>query len=157
MIKEKSFVYKSLKSYSHNSIYMIRNTINDKCYIGRSVSPKTRLLDHLSQLRRGKGFKEMQKDFDKYGEETFETNILEEHLINEHDPVERENFYINKYDSITTGYNKVVPSHGRNSKQFSTTVNATESNLIKELAGIDNISTSKWIRNLIVKELGRRD
>jgi len=60
-------------------IYQIRNRLNGKVYIGRSVNVEKRLSDHRSALRTGRHYSEhMQSAWIKYGEESFELNVIEE-------------------------------------------------------------------------------
>lgn len=53
-------------------VYRIRNIINDRQYIGSSVSVNRRWSDHKRSLRKGKHHSVLlQRSFDKYGEEAF--------------------------------------------------------------------------------------
>ena len=54
-------------------IYGIRNKKTKRIYIGRSKNVEERIRNHLYALRNGKHSNElMQKDFDAYGEKSFE-------------------------------------------------------------------------------------
>lgn len=140
----------------YNSIYMIRNRINGMVYIGRSYDPNARLQNHFSLLKRGAGFKSMQIDYDKYGESSFETEILETHSTNEHDPRKREDYYIEKYNSLEKGYNKRY-AYPRGSMQLTVSVGNYEYEKVRELAKSENLSSSKWVKDLILKEIERID
>lgn len=60
-------------------IYMIRNTINGKLYIGKSVNIKKRFNEHKHELRLGSHHNDyLQKAWNKYGEDAFEFIVLEE-------------------------------------------------------------------------------
>ena len=60
-------------------VYMIRNTINDKLYIGKSVNVKKRFQEHRHELRLGRHHNVyLQNAWDKYGEGAFEFLLLEE-------------------------------------------------------------------------------
>ena len=60
-------------------IYMIRNTINDKLYIGKSVDVKKRFREHKHELRLGRHHNVyLQNAWNKYGEGAFEFLVLEE-------------------------------------------------------------------------------
>lgn len=86
-------------------IYIIRNTINNKVYIGQTIkSVKHRFLNHLSAARRGKDYV-IGKAIRKYGEENFYVETLEECLKSKLN--EREVYYINFYNATNTkfGYN----------------------------------------------------
>lgn len=142
--------------YTHNTIYMIRNKALNKCYIGRSIQPDRRLSDHFTFLRHGKGFIEMQKDFDEYGEDSFEVEILETLPLKECDPVEREDYYILKYNAIKGGYNsKMASPYG--SVQITAVVDKYVRNRVKELARADKVSASQWIGDIVRKEIERAD
>ena len=59
-------------------IYMIRNTITDKLYIGKSVNIKKRFNEHKHELRNGCHHNDhLQKAWNKYGEDAFEFHVLE--------------------------------------------------------------------------------
>lgn len=58
-------------------VYMIRNIVNGKSYIGSSITPIFRIKCHFSKLENGKhSIEDFQTDFDKYGKEAFECRIL---------------------------------------------------------------------------------
>lgn len=147
---------RNYNKYKYNSIYSIRNTVTNKIYIGRSVRPESRVKQHFSYLRSGKGYKEMQKDFDVYGESSFDYQILETHLIKDADPREREDFYINKFDTLNNGYNS---SPGIRKGSFSMSTNVTEEmyKLIKRISSNENRTASSWIKEAVVEKLERID
>ena len=63
---------------SKSYIYMLYNFANNKIYVGHTVHPEIRKRDHINALRRGSHpNKEMQADFDKFGDVFFFT-IIEE-------------------------------------------------------------------------------
>ena len=87
-------------------IYMIKNKVNGKIYIGKTKDFYDRKRDHFNALRKNEHCNEhMQMAFNKYGEENFEMSILEVCAIEELD--EKEIYYINKYNSRNRkiGYN----------------------------------------------------
>lgn len=102
-------------------IYAIINTVNQKIYIGQTVNFKNRKRQHFSELRlnqHGKGSKKgnrqtdhLQKSYNKYGECIFEWKILE--YCKEEKLVEREQYYIDKYNSANPhcGYNLSIKAH----------------------------------------------
>ena len=58
-------------------IYSITNKLNNKRYIGQSIDIETRIKRHFRELRRGVHHcHHLQRAFDKYGEDNFETEIL---------------------------------------------------------------------------------
>lgn len=61
------------------TIYRIRNTTNDKFYVGSTVNTKTRFTTHRSRLRRGKHHSAyLQAAWNKHGEANFAFEVLEE-------------------------------------------------------------------------------
>ena len=60
-------------------IYVIKNTINDKMYIGQSVDIYHRWMQHKADLRNDHHHNEhLQRAWNKYGEENFEFCVLTE-------------------------------------------------------------------------------
>lgn len=89
----------------YGRIYIIRNTINNKVYIGQTkVSLKLRFQNHLSAARKGKDYI-IGKAIRKYGEENFYIELLEECTIEELN--EREKYWILYFNSTNNkfGYN----------------------------------------------------
>ena len=89
----------------YGRIYIIRNTINSKVYIGQTkVSLKLRFQNHLSAARNGKDYV-IGKAIRKYGEENFYIELLEECTIEELN--ERERYWISYFNSTDNkfGYN----------------------------------------------------
>lgn len=91
-------------------IYCIKNKVNNKVYIGKSINIYSRLYQHLSDLNTGKR-KSKNSHFlnawEKYGRDNFEYFVLEylepiEELVKE-----KELYWILKYNSIDRkfGYN----------------------------------------------------
>ena len=82
-------------------IYKITNTINGKCYVGKSVDIKRRWAEHKKISKRKdvqeqKGFL-LSKALKKYGLNNFKFEILE--LVkDENNLIEREKFYYNLYN-----------------------------------------------------------
>ena len=93
-------------------IYSITNKLNNKRYIGQSIDIETRIKRHFRELRRGVHHcHHLQRAFDKYGEDNFETEILL--ICNENDDLnEKEKEYIEKYDSYRNGYNLTMGGKG---------------------------------------------
>jgi group I intron endonuclease len=94
-------------------IYKITNLINGKNYIGQSKRIEYRWKDHIkhSKYENGEGYNyPLYQAFRKYGLENFEFTILEECSISELD--DKEQFYIDKYNSILQGYNQARVGQG---------------------------------------------
>lgn len=86
-------------------VYAIRNTVNDKHYIGSaSVSLKTRWYAHKKMLRDRKHFnRHLQSAWDKYGEESFEFLVLLR--IQPNRCLEIEQYYIDYHWCMKSCYN----------------------------------------------------
>jgi group I intron endonuclease len=100
-----------------SGIYLIKNILDDKVYIGSSINLKDRRYKHFWMLERGiHDNQHLQNSYNKFGEENFKFEILENC---EYDLlVEKENYYIEKYKSIDSefGFNlaKVTESRRNN-------------------------------------------
>ena len=85
-------------------IYYIRNKINDKMYIGQSTNIDARWSHHKTDLRNNNHHNHhLQYAWNKYGEDNFEFNVIQECNIDELDS--KEMYYIKKYKTFTDGYN----------------------------------------------------
>ena len=71
-----------IKQYRKNqpaAVYKIENTKTGQVYIGQSTGYKARWRGHKSKLRRNKhGNPKLQEDYDKYGLDVFEFDIIKE-------------------------------------------------------------------------------
>ena len=91
-------------------IYLIKNDINEKVYIGQSVNAANRFAQHKSEARLKSNQMLIHKAIRKYGEEHFELVILEKQVENFD---EREKFWIQFYNSLQpNGYNICVGGEG---------------------------------------------
>ena len=89
----------------YGRIYIIKNTVNDKVYVGQTkVSLKLRFQNHLSAARNGKDYI-IGKAIRKYGEDKFYIELLEECTVEELN--EREKYWIAFFNSMDNrfGYN----------------------------------------------------
>lgn len=91
-------------------IYIFRCKANGRVYIGSSRYLGRRVSVHLQRLRNGTHHsRKLQHCFDKYGDNAFEINILEfvpqTHKNIRDELVQREQFYIDFYDSASNGLN----------------------------------------------------
>ena len=89
----------------YGRIYIIRNTVNDKVYVGQThVSIKLRFQNHLSAARRDLDYV-IGKAIRKYGEDKFYVELLEECLVEELN--EREQYWISFFEATNNrfGYN----------------------------------------------------
>lgn len=69
----------SIPTYDKTGVvYSIRNIATGREYIGGTRKYRNRILGHLTNLRNGKHHsKKMQFDFDAFGENDFEVQVLE--------------------------------------------------------------------------------
>jgi len=99
-------------------IYKIENLVNSKVYIGQSKDINMRFLGHKSVLRRNKhGNEYLQRAWNKYGEDKFIFEILEECLLNDLDLNEIK--WINKYNTLDTNFGYNIESGGNKLKTLS--------------------------------------
>lgn len=90
-------------------IYMIRNKVDNKIYIGQSVDIKARWRVHLWKLRNNVHFNNrLQNSWNKYGEDSFEFTILvSSNSFSRYELNELEEYYILGFNSCDSmfGYN----------------------------------------------------
>lgn len=85
-----------------SGIYKIVNTLNNKFYVGSSVSLKKRHNDHFNSLASNKHKnKHLQHAYNKYGKQHFKFEIIEL-VIDLNNLISREQFYI---DTLKPHYN----------------------------------------------------
>ncbi len=80
------------------AIYMIKNIINGKSYIGASIKPYRRVKQHLSYYQpdtRICGSTAIASEIYEYGKESYVWGVIE--YVSEKLLSEREKYYINKY------------------------------------------------------------
>ena len=89
-----------------SGIYIIRNTINNKVYIGSAVCCKQRFIGHKSDFKNKKHNDRFQNFVNKYGIKTLHFDIIE-YVSDKHKLIEREQYWINFYHSYKSknGYN----------------------------------------------------
>ena len=100
------------KCVNISGIYLFRNKINEKCYVGQALKIRKRFLQHMSKYR-GNSSYPLYQALHKYGLENFEFEILEtfERLNSEElkDILnKREIYWIEYYESYKTGYNQTL-------------------------------------------------
>ena len=79
-------------------VYLVKNLINGKCYIGQSKRPYKRSCEHFTihNSSKSKAFNpNIQSDLKQYGRKSFVFGIIEHCEINQ--LLEREQYYINLY------------------------------------------------------------
>lgn len=101
------------------SIYIIKNTINDKVYIGQTIqSVERRFNKHKNDSLKDYGVYKTNKFYraiKKYGFENFYYEILEDN-INEERLDEREIYWIKYYNSYENGYNSTLGGQATRNK-----------------------------------------
>lgn len=89
----------------NHSIYLIRNTINGKCYVGRTIDPKRRKLHHFSNLRINAHHNHyLQNAFNAYGEAAFVFEVIETGISSD-DINARESLWVSEYERQGGCYN----------------------------------------------------
>lgn len=97
-------------------IYIITNTVNDKVYIGQVGKGKNKTFmkrfdEHIWALNNNRHCnKHLQRAWNKYGEDSFTFDILEECSKDKLD--EREKYWIDYYNSYKNGYNCTLGGDG---------------------------------------------
>lgn len=82
-------------------IYKIENLVNGKVYIGQSVDIYRRIWEHSNELKNNNHYnKYLQRAYNKYGEENFKFEIIEE--CEEDSLTEREQYWIDYYNGINS-------------------------------------------------------
>lgn len=99
-----------------NVIYYIKCVISNKYYIGQASYYDKRIGTHVSLLRKNKHKnKHLQSAWNKYGEQNFIFNIIEEGLTKE-EMFEKETFYINKFNALNRKFGYNICKETRNRK-----------------------------------------
>lgn len=128
-------------------IYKIYNTVENKCYIGKSLNIEGRWSAHKNLLRNGKHHsKKMQLDFDKYGMNSFEFRIIK--VVD--DPLwldYYESYYAEKYNAFNEGYNTAKLHKSQDIKFVLDNMEQLENEWVKTLDFVTYIlKKSKWTR-----------
>lgn len=116
-------------------IYIIRNTINNKVYIGKTLdSIENRFSEHKKNCSKEKcKERPLYRAMNKYGIDSFYIEQLEQceiELLSE-----KEQYYINKYGSFHKGYNATLGGDGKILYDYQKIVNEfLNGKLIKDLA-----------------------
>lgn len=94
-------------------IYLCKNIINNKIYIGRTKDLEKRIFFHIRDAKYGKKNKTLfHKSINKYGIDNFSFTILEERL-SEEESKKKEIYYIDKYNAkVPNGMNLTTGGDG---------------------------------------------
>lgn len=94
-------------------IYMFRNKLNNKCYVGKTIDVKRRYQEHINRPTDSR----IHNAITKYGIDNFDFVVLEhiqresiDDLNNEMNRLEM--YYIQEYDSYKSGYNLTIGGEG---------------------------------------------
>lgn len=94
-----------LASGGEHTVYMIRTSINNRFYVGRTNNMKRRIKEHRSDWRRGiHGNAHMQRTYNKYGEDAFEILPMVTGLT-EQGAIDMEQMLLDKHASNRDCYN----------------------------------------------------
>lgn len=98
-------------------IYLITNTVNNKCYIGQAINLRNRIKSHISNYTNKRYDNPLYRAFNKYGLDKFTYQLLD--VLEEDDYKEArkqldilEIKYIETYDSYNKGYNQTKGDDG---------------------------------------------
>jgi len=83
-------------------IYLAKNLLNGKCYVGQTKNFEERVKGHLREADVGRGYA-FHSAIRKYGKENFVFEIIDE--CNDDVANERERIWIERFDSFKRGYN----------------------------------------------------
>ena len=98
-------------------IYCIKNDINDKVYIGKTVyTVNQRFKRHLQDARNYKCNSKLHRAILKYGEEHFYPIMIEK--CSDKEASDKEKYYIQLYDSVKNGYNISYGGEGESQVDF---------------------------------------
>lgn len=92
-------------------VYIIRNTVNDKVYVGCSINkPESRFKQHLKPSSLTTRNYKLQQAIKELGKDKFYVELLEE--VNDEERYDKEIYYIKKYNSYKEGYNSTPGGKG---------------------------------------------
>lgn len=97
-VEKHSAYCKSYDTKESPAVYLVKNLITGKTYIGKSINPVWRRCAHFSKHKNKQGeysIPSLYNDIDKYGKNAFVFGILE--YCDENELNKKEQDYINKY------------------------------------------------------------
>jgi group I intron endonuclease len=120
-----------------SGIYLWTNIVNDKKYVGCSVNIYKRWGSHIVNAKLGSGTK-FYNAIRKYGVENFKKEIIEVLPSDKKTLKDREDYYIDFYDSIKSGYNIEKQYNGL-------TFHPNYNQIVKQIS--NKAKLRKWINN----------
>lgn len=139
-------------------IYIIKNTINDKVYIGQTTTNiRTRFCQHCKKSTIKNRHYKIYNAIKKYGKDKFYIEELESNIpIEELDQKEIE--YIEKYNSFKNGYNSTKGGDGRTiNKSYDETLiiqmykNGFSQSEIADVFKVSNATISRTLKKLNIE------
>lgn len=95
----------SEKVKSISGIYLIKNLVNEKIYVGSSVNLFNRYKEHFRLLKKGTHHNYyLQQSWNKYGDGSFYFDVLEV-VTDKNRLIEREQYWMDLYNVEENGYN----------------------------------------------------
>lgn len=119
----------NIPDYDGIGIYAIIDDYSNKKYIGSSIHIKSRIIQHNSSIKNGKGNKGLCKAYEQ-GHKLY-CEIIEkiDYGINKFYLSEREIFYIKKFDTIKNGFN-IHPTPSCTEKQLESDLKMFKNNSV---------------------------
>lgn len=107
------------KQITNNAgIYIFRNILNNKYYVGQAIRIRKRLISHIGNYNKARYDNPLYRAFSKYGLENFEYTVLKELEGTDYKEIKKqldilETDYIQQYNSYgNTGYNQTLGADG---------------------------------------------
>lgn len=135
------------------AIYKITNLINGKVYIGQSIHPERRWIEHKQRARHGKEKSAIHLAIEKYGEENFSFEILkwsENYNKEEIDMIKKYNSLIPNGYNITEGGENCCVLRGEDNPR-----NTVPNNIISLI--IQDLKNNKLTDRAIAKKYNLTD
>ena len=135
-------------------IYLIKNKINGKCYIGQSIKLQKRIKEHFRNYTQEKyPHIVLYKAFKKYGLENFELTVLKvfKNALSRYTKQQLdfwEKYYIKQYDTYNNGYNSTL---GGDAGVLGYKYTEETKNKLKELLKLRNEDRTNWIKAVSIK------
>lgn len=116
-------------------IYKIENLINNKKYIGLTNNIQRRRARHFTDLKRNRHDNAFfQKEYNIYGDNNFQFDIVFEGDVTSEEISELERYYISEFDSYRNGYNQ---NEGGNFGPSNGGSQLTQSDIFNILAAVE--------------------
>lgn len=129
-------------------VYIIKNDVNDKVYIGQTTQPlKNRFNAHFysKESNVGKAMREI-------GKSHFSVSVLDNSSTTLDELLDKERYYIKKYNSIENGYNSTMQRTSErisSRKRINTTLSRKTKNLLYSYSKQTMIPISKIVDSAI--------